>query len=398
MSTYSHSRIGSFETCPLQYKLAYIDRVKVEAEDTIETYLGIRVHEALEKLYRDLQHEKLMSLEELLETFRKQWVENWKDTILLVKKEYGPENYRKMGERQLADYYKRYHPFDQGRVIGLETHDTLNLDEDGTYRFHIRIDRLMDMGDGLYEIHDYKTGMTLPKQEDLDQDRQLAMYALWVRENFRDFKRARLVWHFLAFDKEMASVRTVEELEHTRDEVIEKIRVIEQASDFPAQVSWLCDWCLYKPICPMWSHGVELDQMPENAYMKDPGRKLVDTYVKIKSELDAHRREAEAELEKLKEALVAFCKSRGVQVVFGSEAKITVKETEALRLPPKNTKAREELIRTLQQIGRLDDVSDLDVYALTRILQQRRWEPTELERLSPYVSREKTYRLSVSKK
>ena len=61
----------------------------------------------------------------------------------------------------------------------------------------------MDMGGGLFEVHDYKTNMTLARQEELDQDRQLAMYSLWVREQFSDFKKVRLVWHFVAFDKEI---------------------------------------------------------------------------------------------------------------------------------------------------------------------------------------------------
>ena len=61
MPSFSHSKISSFEGCKLRYKFQYIDKVKVEAEDTIETYLGSMVHEALEKLYRDKRFEKLMS-------------------------------------------------------------------------------------------------------------------------------------------------------------------------------------------------------------------------------------------------------------------------------------------------------------------------------------------------
>jgi len=319
MPTYSHSKIGSFETCPLQYKFAYIDRVKVEAEDTIETFLGSRVHEALEKLYRDKRFEKLMTLEDLLAYYDKVWDEKWKDSIIIVKEDYTADNYRKMGERQLADYYNHHKPFNRGRVIGLETQDFLSLDDEGKYKFHIRIDRLMDMDKGIYEVHDYKTGSSLPKQDDLDQDRQLAMYSLWVRKNFKDFKKVRLVWHFLAFDKEMNSYRTKEQLDELKKEVLGQIRKIEVAEEFPANVSWLCDWCLYRPICPMWSHGVELEQKQENEYLNDPGLTLVDEYVRIKGELDEHRREADEKLEKLKEALIAFCQREGVQVVDRGE-------------------------------------------------------------------------------
>jgi hypothetical protein len=70
----------------------------------------------------------------------------------------------------------------------------------------------MEMGDGLYEIHDYKTNTELPAQKFLDEDRQLAMYSIWVKQEFEDCKDVRLVWHFLAHDTEMDSYRTEEQL------------------------------------------------------------------------------------------------------------------------------------------------------------------------------------------
>lgn len=251
MVNFSHSRIGSFENCPLQYKFNYIDKIPVDYEDTVETFLGGKVHETLGKLYKDLKFEKLLILNELLEFFNKIWKENWNETVKINRTEYTQDNYRKMGERFLTDYYNRYKPFDQGKVIGLETQDFLDLDEKGDYKFHIRIDRLMDMGNGLYEIHDYKTNNSLPPQEDLDKDRQLAMYSLWVKNQFKDLKKVRLVWHFLAFDKEMESYRTTEELEDLKKEIMDKIKIIESTKHFPANVSALCDWCNFMSLCPM---------------------------------------------------------------------------------------------------------------------------------------------------
>ena len=398
MPSFSHSKLGTFETCKLRYKFQYIDKIKVEAEDTIETYLGSMVHEALEKLYRDIRFEKLMSLEELLAFYNERWEENWKDSIIIVKTDYTAENYRKMGERMLTDYHARHQPFDQGRIIGLETQDFLSLDEQGRYKFHIRIDRLMDMGDGLYEVHDYKTGSSLSKQEELDQDRQLAMYSQWVRQNFKDFKKVRLVWHFLAFDKEMDSYRTSAELEKLQNEILGQIQEIETTEEFPANVTWLCDWCLYKPLCPMWKHEVELEQKPENEYLDDPGLKLVDEYVRIKGELDTSRKEAEEKLDKIREALIAFCQKENVQVVAGSESRISVKACETIKLPGKNTKERDELIETLKKLGRLEEVSSFNTFALARILEKKGWEKNDLDQLERFWSAEKNYRLTVSKK
>jgi len=397
MTSFSHSRLSSFEICPLKYKYAYIDNIKVEAEDTIETYLGSRVHEALEKLYRNLQFEKLMSLKELVAFFKREWGKNWKDTIIIVKKEYSKENYRKMGERYIKDYYKKYKPFKEGKVIGLETTDLLPLDDEGKYKFYIRIDRLMDMGSGLYEVHDYKTNTMLPKQEDLDTDRQLAMYSLWVRNEFKDFKKVRLVWHFVAFNKEIDSFRTEEQLEDLRQDVLAKIHEIEETKEFPAKVTRLCNWCLYRGLCPMWKHGQELEAKPENEFLNDPGVKLVNEYVKIKGELDTHKKEAGEKLEKLRKALIAFCEKKDASVVFGSENKISVNEYESIKFPPKNTEDRAKLIEALKKIEKFDEVVELDIYTLAKVMAAGDWDKEALDVISEFERKEKSYRLSVSK-
>jgi putative RecB family exonuclease len=398
MAVSSISRIGTYDTCPLQYKYAYIDHIEVEAKDTIETYLGQRVHEALEKLYRDKRHEKLLSLEEWLAYFNKVWAEQWRDSIIIVKKEYTPDNYRRMGERYLSDYYNRHKPFERGRVLGLETKDVIPLDENGEYQLHIRIDRLVDMGGGLYEVHDYKTSSSLPRPEDLEADTQLAIYAYWVKRRFKDFRRARLVWHFLAFDREMESWKTGEELERTREKILARVREIEAAQEFLPVVSSLCDWCVYKSICPMWKHEVKIEPLSENEYVQDPGVKLVDEYVKTKSEYDEFCRAAEEKMDKLKQALIAFCQKEEVSVVFGSESKISIKEHELVKFPAKNTEEREKLIAALRKIGKWDDVAELDTFALARVLKKKEWSESELDILKNFEILEKIYRLSVAQK
>ena len=50
MKTYSHSRLSTFEQCPLKFKFQYIDKIE-KAEESVEAFMGKRVHEVLEKLY-----------------------------------------------------------------------------------------------------------------------------------------------------------------------------------------------------------------------------------------------------------------------------------------------------------------------------------------------------------
>jgi len=75
-----------------------------------------------------------------------------------------------------------------------------------------------------------------------------------------------------------------------------------------------------------------------------------------------------------------------------------VKEYESIKLPGKGTAKREELIHILDRIGRLEEVSDLNVYVLAKILDNEDWEQEELDKLSSFWIKEKNYRLTVSKK
>ncbi|MBI5002967.1 PD-(D/E)XK nuclease family protein [Candidatus Woesearchaeota archaeon] len=53
MTTYSHSKLGTFQQCKYKYKLQYIDKVKVDVPDTVETFMGKLVHEVLEPIPLD---------------------------------------------------------------------------------------------------------------------------------------------------------------------------------------------------------------------------------------------------------------------------------------------------------------------------------------------------------
>ena len=141
MPTYSHSQLSTYETCPHQYRLVYIEKIKTETEG-IEAFMGSRVHDALEKLYRDLKVTKLNTLEDLHNFYHQSWEKNWNEMVQIIRKEYSAEDYRRLGEKCIADYYKRYYPFDQGRTLGLEENIYFPLEEEKGYWIRGFIDRL----------------------------------------------------------------------------------------------------------------------------------------------------------------------------------------------------------------------------------------------------------------
>jgi putative RecB family exonuclease len=111
------------------------------------------------------------------------------------------------------------------------------------------MDRFAFRGDTFYVI-DYKTGNRMKSQYDADTDRQLAMYAAWVKRKYGIGKNVKLVWHMLKFDKEVVSERSNYELERTIDGVVREIEEIEHCKDWSPRPSRLCDWCVYRHMCP----------------------------------------------------------------------------------------------------------------------------------------------------
>ncbi|HHF56052.1 MAG TPA: PD-(D/E)XK nuclease family protein [Thermoplasmatales archaeon] len=313
---YSYSAISSFESCPLKFKLAYIDRIKPPRR-SIEMFLGSRVHEALEKLYRDKLFGKLLSLEELLEFYNERWRREMSDAIF-VAKEYDAENYRIMGQRYLVDYYNTYKPFDEGRTIALEKKVFFPLND--KYWISGIIDRITEV-DGVYEVHDYKTSLYLPTKKEIEEDCQLALYAIAL-DHLYDVKDIELVWHFLAFNKEIRLRKP--SYEDAREEVIKRIEEIEEArkrNDFPPRESSLCPYCSYRPLCPLFKHEYKLEEMEPEEASREDGFTLVNKYWELSQKIA----ELEEEREKIRKKLVEYARKNEVQYVYGSDRVANIK-------------------------------------------------------------------------
>jgi len=94
----------------------------------------------------------------------------------------------------------------------------------------------------------------LPTQKDADKDRQLALYQIGIQKKWTDIDGVQLIWHYLAFDKDIVSSRTDEAICRLTDATTAVIDEIEAAHDFPPRESALCNWCEYPDLCPQRKH------------------------------------------------------------------------------------------------------------------------------------------------
>jgi putative RecB family exonuclease len=194
-----------------------------------------------------------------------------------------------------------------------------SLDPDGCYKIQGYIDRLVSVGSGRYEIHDYKTSGRLPSQRDLDADRQLALYQLAVEEMWPDAKEVELVWHYLAFGKELRSRRTPNALERLKSSTIAVIDRIEADVEFKPIKSSLCHWCAYQNICPVWTDHSDVTHVPSiNAFGNGRSAEVHTSVERGEPDTQSVARDA------LQEAILVAAECEGVEVRFAERGQLRI--------------------------------------------------------------------------
>jgi putative RecB family exonuclease len=392
MPIYSHSQLSMYQQCPLKYKLCYRDKIKRDTEG-VEAFLGTTVHETLKKCYDDARLTKVNTLDELLAYYENIWQQNWHDAIIITKQDLDQEHYRALGRKLIESYYRRYAPFDADITIATEMMINFQLEDSKKHRLIGYIDRLARTGDDIYEIHDYKTSAHLPTQEDADNDRQLGLYQIGIQKRWPDIKNIRLVWHYLAFDRELVSSRSSEAIAKLVTETGNLIDEIETSTDFRPQESGRCEWCEYPDLCPLRKHAYQLEALPVNEYRREPGVVLVNKYAELKEKAS----EIDMEIGRVKEAIFDYAREQQVEVIKGSDRKVRVRFDEKLKFPGKNDAGRQELDSTLIEAGKWPEVSQLDTSLLARAIEGGQWDKGLIDEVMKHGRIEPVSSIHISK-
>ncbi|HEY5656610.1 MAG TPA: PD-(D/E)XK nuclease family protein [Myxococcota bacterium] len=250
--TYSHSRLANFESCPRKFRYRYVLKIAVDTE-SVEAFLGKRVHEVLERLYIAVGRGHVPSLPQVIQRYSQLFDDAYDaERVSIVRTENPPEHYRGLGADCLANYYRAHYPFDADETLALEERIAFDLIGDGKprVRFQGFVDRIARARDGAIEIHDYKTSSRVPRQADLDEDRQLALYQMGLARRWGDAQPVRLVWHYLRHARTCTSTRSAGQLDALREQMLELVMRIRAETEFEAKPSALCRWCEYRSRCP----------------------------------------------------------------------------------------------------------------------------------------------------
>ncbi len=404
MALYSYSRIGSFFTCPRQYKFRYIDKPKIERKTGVEAFMGTMVHETLEKCFHLVKVDKTPSLDDLENLYRRLWEEKLPENLNIVRKEMTADDYLSLGLKSLRMFYERYHPFDQDMTLGLERRVDFGLDGEGKYRMQGFIDRLSRDADGRLLIQDYKTSGTLPTQPEMDKDAQLALYQIAIDEMWPNNSGIVLVWYFLQFDTTFVSHRSLEQLEELRQTYIHKIQQIEKATElnnFPANETNLCNWCEYREICPAKGGTGKVDEPQEELPLVTgaPLRELVDDYIA----LDTQKKEIGKQLERMKRQLIDAAKHENTKLIEGrgdGAVKVSTMNMEKLPTMTADKDKFWQIDEIIRQEGLFETYGQLDIRRLQKAFNEMKLPEDIQDTLSgmtvPHSS--STVRISIKKK
>jgi DNA helicase-2/ATP-dependent DNA helicase PcrA len=241
ISYLSFSQIDTFNTCPLQYRYRFSQKIPV-APSAAQSF-GDSIHKTLRDFYQKIGAGQKMILEDLLTLLDA----NWSSQGYSSKSH--EEKMKKNGKAILTRFYKDADL--SQRPIALEQSFVIRMSPSLTIRG--KIDRI-DEKNGQLEVIDYKTGKTLD-QNKIDKSLQMVIYALAVSDKGLYGKKAEeitLTFYFLETGERKSTQKSASQLEEAKKELLRKAQEINRSSFKPTPGSW-CDFCDFKLICEAWS-------------------------------------------------------------------------------------------------------------------------------------------------
>lgn len=240
----SYSRLSRFETCPLSYRLHYIE--KKQAEPGLPLRFGKTIHAVLERLIKEVVDDERtgpLSEERAIELYREAW---------------GAERLTGMdvfaeGLAILRRFIAEQGVVDHRDVLAIEKEFRLPV---GPFEVLGFIDRVDWIDDETVEVIDYKTNHQLFTRDEVDTSLQMSLYEVAVRRLWPWAKKVKLTFWMLRHGVRQVTTRTEEQLADALAYVETLGRQTETATEYPARLNTNCSYCDHRKQCPAYADAL----------------------------------------------------------------------------------------------------------------------------------------------
>jgi len=339
----SYSQISLYQTCPLCYKLQYIDGLEPKEKGYFS--FGRTMHECAEYFFK-IRVPPPPSLEELLRFYEQNWHSEGYES---AEEE---ASYRAYGREILAKFWE-IHRSDFRMPIAVEHRFFIDIDK---VKLTGKIDRVDKLDSGGLDIVDYKTDRELFTKDDLEKNLQLTLYQLAVEQSwFLPVERLTL-YHLRSNTPCSCQPRSEEQLEEARRLVLAVAEGIEEGI-FPAVENERCP-CDFPEHCPYYRQKAMPEPKDTEILGGIPVAEAVERYVSLQSQI----KELQLKLEEVKQMLVDFCQAERLNRVYGTEYAITYKLVE------KTGFSEDEVRALLEPEGLWSQVLSLDRGKLNQLV------------------------------
>jgi RecB family exonuclease len=342
MKPLSYTQISLYQSCPLQYKLQYIDGLKPKYKWYFS--FGSTLHLCAQYFFK-VRVPPPPSLEELLQFYEQNWIsEGYESAEEEV-------NYKTYGREILSKFWE-IHSADFRMPVAVER--IFYIDIEGV-KLRGYLDRVDKLESGGLSIVDYKSNQGLFTQDDLESNLQLTLYQLAAEQTWHLPVEKLTLYHLRSNTPCSCAARDETRLEEARHLVLAVAKNITEGK-FSAIENQYCP-CDFAEHCPYYRQQIEPPE--ETDILRGMAvDEAVEQYVSLQGQI----KELGSQLEELKQMITNFCQAEGLNRVYGREHAITY------RLVDKAGFSEGEVRALLEPEGLWPQVLSLDQSRLKQLI------------------------------